>query len=95
MNIFEGLEKYRRNAILDRLLPDGIDFQLALKICQVLCYDLCLINVEFAKEADETSFEIIRRLHYNIYELTEDEKHVLGDYCYDFVLREYARINNN
>lgn len=87
MNIFEGLEKYRKNAILKRLLPYGLDFQLALKICQVLCYDLCLVNAELAEEAEETSYEVIRRLPYNIYELPENEKQILGDYCYDYIFR--------
>lgn len=87
MNIFEGLEKYRKMNTLKRLLPNGLDYPLALKLLQTLNFDLCLINVELAEEADEIPYEIIERLPFSVYELTDEERKLLEDVCLEYIPR--------
>lgn len=65
-----------------------IEYTLALKILQKLNYDLCLINVELAQEADDISDNVLDRLPFTLTSLTEDERNNLEKYCEYIVFRK-------
>lgn len=72
---------YQRKKTLEKLVPHGLTYGAALKLLQVMNYDLCLINIELAEEADRLPYDIIMGLPFSISELTELEKEVLEEYC--------------
>ena len=82
MNIFKGLERYREESIIKRLLPYGCDIMTAKYILYALHYDLCFINAALLDDMTETGlYMCLDRLSFNIHELKDYEKEVLIKYC--------------
>lgn len=83
MNIFEGLEKHRKQALLYRLLPNGADRTTAICILYTLNVDITIMGIDLAEEGiyETGYYAILNRLSFNIDELSPVEVSVLDDYC--------------
>ena len=82
MNIFKAMDQHRKMRVLIRLLPNGCDTITAKYILYALHYDLSLINTALLEDMTETGLCMcLDRLPFNVYELTEEEKEMLTDYC--------------
>lgn len=83
MNIFEGLEKHRKQVILDRLLPHGIDRTTAICILYAINIDITIMGIDLAEEGiyETGYYAILNRLSFNIDELSPIEVSILNDYC--------------
>lgn len=90
MNVYKELEAHRVKVILDKLFPNGVDAPVALKILWIYSPStLYLVNEDLASDAERIPDEVMDRLSFNLYEIDEEERKVVEDYCLYIVLNYY------
>lgn len=96
MNIFEGLDLYRKKEMISRLLPDGIDRTTAIVILYALNVDITIMGIDLSEEGiyETGYYAILDRLPFKINELTQEEREVLNDYCMSIVTRNECYHNS-
>ena len=87
MNIFDSLRLCQKKRILEKLVPYGLSYGAALKILQVMNFDLSLVNIELVREADRIPYDVINGLSFSIGELSKQETEVLEEYCLTVILK--------
>lgn len=80
--------KYDKTEILEKLLPNGADRITAIAILYAMHVDMGLMGIDLIEEGlYETNYTIIMdRLKFDVYNLSEEEKNVLFEYC-DYIIK--------
>lgn len=78
---------FDRSETLNRLLPYGLDQTKAIILLHALHEDLSLVGIDLEEEGiDETGYySTLDKLSFKISDLTDIERTVLKDCCWDFV----------
>ena len=86
---------FDRSETLNRLLPYGLDQTKAIILLHALHEDLSLVGIDLEEEGiDETGYySTINKLNFKINDLTNLERTVLKDYCWEFVDHFVLKIN--
>lgn len=82
MDIFRGLEEYKKEYFIHKYFPNGVDELTAKYILYALGADLSLINVALFEDMSETGLRrCLNSLPFDLYSLRRDVKDIIVSYC--------------